>query len=349
MKKPFFSILVPVYNVEKYLAACIESVLKQTFTDYELILADDGSTDSSGAICDEYAKKFPAIKVFHKKNEGLLQTRRFLLGKSSGNFLLALDSDDSWEQGLLKTVYDTVCEHDADMVLFALNVIADEERVIYSSLDMFSDRTIFTDDNKGLIYAETVRSGRLNSLCTKAVKRELVDFDADYREWRKLAAYEDLVQSFPLFKKAKKIVYRNRAYYRYRVNKASRTYSFRFQYITDIDAVRRKQYEILREEGYDTRENMDAFFTRYLATIDRQIKRIARMKMPCHEKRKCLQKVRDLAFYQRAVSMRCYRKFARLDQFSFFLFRKRADKTFLLLTKAAFTVKKPVRYPQFGK
>ena len=66
----FFSIILPIYNVEKYLSECIESILKQTFTDYEVILVDDGSTDQSGAICDEYAAKNPQFQVIHKSNGG---------------------------------------------------------------------------------------------------------------------------------------------------------------------------------------------------------------------------------------------------------------------------------------
>ena len=72
-----FSIIIPVYNVEKYLSQCIDSVLKQDFTDYEIILVDDGSTDNSPNICDEYAEKYTQIKVIHKTNGGLSDARNF--------------------------------------------------------------------------------------------------------------------------------------------------------------------------------------------------------------------------------------------------------------------------------
>lgn len=73
MKRPFFSILIPVYNVEKYLTSCLESVLRQTFTDYEVVLIDDGSKDSSGRICDDYVSRYPdKIRVQHKPNQGLI-------------------------------------------------------------------------------------------------------------------------------------------------------------------------------------------------------------------------------------------------------------------------------------
>ena len=89
-----FSVLVPVYNVEKYLKQCIESVLNQTYQSFELILVDDGSTDNSGAICDEYASKHKFIKVIHKPNGGLLHTRRVSLAHATGDWYVFLDSDD---------------------------------------------------------------------------------------------------------------------------------------------------------------------------------------------------------------------------------------------------------------
>lgn len=88
------SIIIPVYNVEKYLAKCIDSVLSQTFTDWELILIDDGSIDQSGKICDEYASKDNRIKVTHKKNEGVSKARNTGIALAKGEYICFIDSDD---------------------------------------------------------------------------------------------------------------------------------------------------------------------------------------------------------------------------------------------------------------
>lgn len=88
------SIIVPVYNVEQYIAECIDSVLAQTYKDWELILVDDGSTDNSGNICDEYTRKDSRIKVIHKENEGLSSSRNTGLDNISGKFVTFVDSDD---------------------------------------------------------------------------------------------------------------------------------------------------------------------------------------------------------------------------------------------------------------
>lgn len=91
---PMISVIVPVYNVEKYLSRCIDSVLMQTFTDFELLLVDDGSPDNSGMICDEYALKDVRVKVLHQENKGLSGARNAGIENSVGNYVVFIDSDD---------------------------------------------------------------------------------------------------------------------------------------------------------------------------------------------------------------------------------------------------------------
>lgn len=91
---PKVSIIVPVYKAEKYLNRCIDSILAQTFTDWELLLIDDGSTDRSGDICDEYAKKDTRIRVFHKENGGVSSARNLGLDSAQGEWVTFIDADD---------------------------------------------------------------------------------------------------------------------------------------------------------------------------------------------------------------------------------------------------------------
>lgn len=94
MSNPKISIIVPVYNSEKYLCRCIDSVLEQTYSDFELLLVDDGSKDNSGKICDEYATKDHRIKVFHKENKGVSSARNFGINVAIGEWVIFIDSDD---------------------------------------------------------------------------------------------------------------------------------------------------------------------------------------------------------------------------------------------------------------
>lgn len=91
---PTISVIVPVYNVEKYLRCCVDSILAQTFTDIEVLLVDDGSTDGSGAICDEYAQKDSRVRVFHKANGGVSSARNLGLDEATGEWIMFVDSDD---------------------------------------------------------------------------------------------------------------------------------------------------------------------------------------------------------------------------------------------------------------
>ena len=93
-RNPKISVIVPVYNVEQYLRRCIDSILSQTFSDFELLLIDDGSKDKSGDICDEYAAKDARIRVFHKVNGGVSSARNLGLVKANGEFIFFVDSDD---------------------------------------------------------------------------------------------------------------------------------------------------------------------------------------------------------------------------------------------------------------
>lgn len=113
---PKVSILVPIYNVEKYLRRCIDSVLAQDFTDYELILVDDGSPDGCPKICDEYVQRDDRIKVVHKENGGLVSARLAGFQEARGEYLMFLDSDDYLLEGAVRCLYEEITEGGYDIV-----------------------------------------------------------------------------------------------------------------------------------------------------------------------------------------------------------------------------------------
>lgn len=118
---PFFSIVMPVYNVEKYLIQAIDSVLKQTFGDFELLLVDDCSMDNSPSMCDTYGAKDLRIRVIHlKKNGGVSNARNIGMDLSKGHYLLFMDSDDYIDETLLEKVYDSVQKNPAEIVFFGI-------------------------------------------------------------------------------------------------------------------------------------------------------------------------------------------------------------------------------------
>lgn len=110
------SVIIPVYNVEKYLRRCVDSILNQTISNYEIILVDDGATDTSGLICDEYAKKYHnKIRVYHKKNGGLSDARNYGIVHASGTLITFIDSDDYISQYYLQVLYSKLKEVGANI------------------------------------------------------------------------------------------------------------------------------------------------------------------------------------------------------------------------------------------
>lgn len=117
MSQPKVSIIVPVYNAEKYLDRCISSLRNQTLEDIEIILVDDSSTDASLKLCKKYAEEDPRIKVIHKVNEGAGMARNAALEIASGEYIGFADSDDFVEKDMFKTLYDKAMEHESDLVM----------------------------------------------------------------------------------------------------------------------------------------------------------------------------------------------------------------------------------------
>lgn len=123
MTKPYFSIIVPVFNVEDYLRKCIESILSQSFESYELILIDDGSTDRSGRICDEYSDT-EQISIIHKANGGISSARNAGIEIMKGQFVIFIDSDDYlYDNYCLKNIYEQIEKFQNDVVLFTVKDI----------------------------------------------------------------------------------------------------------------------------------------------------------------------------------------------------------------------------------
>lgn len=126
------SIIVPVYNVQRYLDECVQSIVSQTFTDWECILVDDGSTDGSGAMCDEWAKKDSRIKVIHKSNGGLGSARNAGISVANGDFVAFVDSDDFVSENIFSFLFEKISANDLDAVWCALYRFFDDDPVTAS-------------------------------------------------------------------------------------------------------------------------------------------------------------------------------------------------------------------------
>lgn len=170
-----FSIIIPVYNVEKYLPECVNSVLNQNFLDYEMILVNDGSTDNSGNICDEYAKKYSNIKVIHKENGGLSDARNFGIEEAKGDYLMFLDSDDFWTgTNILSDLSQIISKKKPDLIINEISAFFEEssksiprkfQNINKIESSVFEDNLDFLVKND--IYYATA--------CNKTIKRSIIE------------------------------------------------------------------------------------------------------------------------------------------------------------------------------
>ncbi len=227
-----FSILVPVYNVEKYLEQCVESLLSQTYDgDYEIILVDDGSSDSSGEICDRYAEKSPdKIKVVHKKNQGLISARDVGIKEAKGEYSLFVDSDDFVEKTLLQVVNEEIdSNNNPDMVIYSFQYY-DNGKITKRKIDI--PNKTFLKEEKNYFYEQLICLPVFTSLWTKAVRTEILKNDpTDYAEYYGKNMGEDWLRSIHIFTAAESVVCKNESLYNYRTNLSSISKDFSIERI----------------------------------------------------------------------------------------------------------------------
>ena len=232
----FFSVIVPIYNVEKYIKRCIDSVLSQTFADFELILVDDGSPDNCPKICDEYAKKDPRIKVVHKENGGLVSARQAGIVISQGDYVFNLDGDDAITSDALMSAYQIIKETNAELVSFSYRISVDGN--LKSEVYDLAEEGLY--DKKRLeeqIYPNLLSNKNMQNLFYflwgKAIKRELaVKYQINLP--KTIIMGEDACTTTPCYLEANLVYMSKKAVYLYTVRGDSITTSFKTIQISQI-------------------------------------------------------------------------------------------------------------------
>ena len=209
---PLFSVIVPIYNVERYLKQAIDSVLQQDFYNYELILVNDGSTDSSGDIAYQYSKKYPHIQFISQPNGGLSAARNAGMKLAKGDYLMFLDSDDYWRgTTILSDIAKLIEEnHQPDFVLSSLMSVYPDKKTISHLIKVENITDHFTNDFTKLVHHGFYRG----FACTKTVKRSLIQSKQLYFPEGKY--YEDVLWSFVLAKNVSSYVNYHSDFYMYR-------------------------------------------------------------------------------------------------------------------------------------
>ena len=170
---PLIGVIIPVYNVEKYLEQCVDSVLNQSFKDIEVILVDDGSKDSSGEICDYYKKKDSRVKVIHKENGGLSDARNMGIRQCSSEYILFLDSDDYWRENCLKDIAQCI-EDNVDIVFLTAAKYFEQTGEIEEKFETL-DKNKVKNRSKREVFEYLASSEKFPvSACTKLIRKELI-------------------------------------------------------------------------------------------------------------------------------------------------------------------------------
>lgn len=214
---PQISVIVPIYNTEKYLHRCIDSILAQTFTDFELLLVDDGSNDHSGAICDEYARRDPRVRVFHKKNGGVSSARNLGLDNAKGEWIAFCDADDWVDKSMYKYMHDRLMREQADVAYCDITMVYTNFENVYKAADYSSSKVEFL--NNFIVSAWTLLSNVI-------AKRSLFEI-YQIRCPEGMAYAEDYHVSVRLMYYANKVCYIDKPLYYYnRKNETSALHNF---------------------------------------------------------------------------------------------------------------------------
>ena len=206
MKNDLISIIIPVYKVEKYLEKCIESVLKQTYTNLQVILVDDGSPDNCGKICDEYAKKDSRIEVIHKVNGGLSDARNVGIAKAKGKYIGFVDSDDYIKEDMYEILINLIKEYDADVSICNLYDVIEGKEYIRNKENGIKEYNRI-DILKEVLLDKNIQSYAWNKLYKKELFNEI-----KYPIGKK---YEDIGTTFYIFEKCNKVVVTSEPEYYY--------------------------------------------------------------------------------------------------------------------------------------
>ncbi len=259
-RKPKISVIVPVYNNEKYLSECVDSLIDQTLKDIEILLIDDGSTDNSGVLCDQYAQQDTRIRVIHKENEGLGLTRNYGLREATGTYFTFVDSDDYVALDMYERLWEQAQKYDADACICGSTRVVDTAKFpspLVLEKELYDKGEIREDLVYRMIGAapeETQENSLGYSMCTGIFRLSIVEKHGmnffSEREFK----LEDILFKIEYFSYINRLTYIGDCSYMYRHNPKSLTNTFRKDLLEATVKSYKKEFEILDSLGYEQGE-----------------------------------------------------------------------------------------------
>ena len=260
---PKLSVIVPVYNTEKYLRECIESILAQTFTDFELILVDDGSTDGSGAICDEYVTKDSRIRVIHQKNGGATVARRSGVRAAKGEYVTFVDSDD-W---IDKDMYRTMLDHEpADIIICGMYKYTNaglHEIKCYINPDSYDTQSLAEKFYPTMLFDyDQCQPALPPSLCNKLIRTDIIR-NVIENVSENITYGEDALCSYACILDAKQIHLTDQRLYYYRINPESVSNVYNKHMFATLKELGKEMERLFTERHRDLRNQIYGYLARH--------------------------------------------------------------------------------------
>lgn len=335
MIEPKVSVIVPIYNVEKYLDECMDSLLNQTLKDIEIIMVDDESPDGCPQMCDEYARKDSRVKVIHKKNGGLGFARNSGLDVATGEYVIFIDSDDFVSHDMLEKLYATAKAYNADEVrsgvvfyrngketirrdVEQLTVFQGEKEVRQFVLDLCGPKP---EDKRDCKY--------MMSVWLALHKRRVIEEHHVRFTSERQTLSEDLIFDLDLFPHMQCIVYMPDCFYRYRMNPNSLTHQFSMEkyrkYMVFLDIVRERLSSVFSEEEYRLHHQRLSFL--YLRNA---VSAVVHLAAPFKEKRAFLNAILQDGFWENLLQAYPYRRMDWKHRLYFSFLKRKAGMVLMM-------------------
>ena len=325
-KIPFFSILMPVYNAEDFVEESIDSVIGQSFRDYELIIVDDGSTDRSGAICDKYAENDARVKVIHKPNGGSISARCTAINECIGSYVVFVDADDTLKSDALSKLHSLLESNNCDCLIFGYDTVLDNS-VIGSTSE--PEDVILLEKRDA--YKKLFYNSSYNALWRKVTKRTAFD-GRSYEEYYKYSMGDDLLQSLEILENSNKFMFVKDRFYNYRVNQASITHTLDYNKYDFSYRIYEFTLQYLLNCGVLSKEDIKAYRTYCSGLIVTDIIKINKSELAFSTKKKCLEKIRCSKYFSQLTSDKLFLNELNLKQRALLiLFQLKLYKCVLLL------------------
>jgi len=301
-----FYILTPVYRAERYLEGCIQSVLDQSYQDFQLVLVDDGSPDGSGKICDRFAASDSRIHALHQENQGQISAReaarRFAEAQDrfEDSYIVYLDSDDSLKRDALEILDRVILSRQCDMVIYGMDRVSNGKTV-----RKFDSKKSYTGvvTDKRVLYKIVFGNWAYNSLCRKAVSAKLLA-GADYSRYQQVRHGEDLLQSIPCYERCRKAVFIKEALYNYTVNPASVTHSVRYENCQINPTVRKAVWDFLKAQKVWSEQDFEEYLSYLRRLLKEKVRTIAGLDTEMQNKVRLFDEIRADDYYGMVLNSR---------------------------------------------